>query len=113
MIEICQTKKEDCQLAVPTWFEGYLTGFNALYADTYDILPWQPAALIADYRYVGIAPLVLTAGQTYRVAALMRCDDFTPQFQTPTGFSIEQESHGSVQSVKPVVKIYLGVWVGV
>ena len=49
VIELCKTKKEDCQLAVPTWFEGYLTGFNALYTDTYDILPWQPAALIADF----------------------------------------------------------------
>lgn len=47
------------------------------------------ATLIADYRYVGIAPLVLSAGQTYRVGAVMRCDDFTPQFQNPTGFSID------------------------
>ena len=49
VIDACNSKKEDCQLVVPTWFEGYLTGFNALYADTYDILPWQPAGLIADF----------------------------------------------------------------
>jgi cysteine-rich repeat protein len=47
------------------------------------------ATLIADYRYVGITPLVLSAGQTYRVAAVMHCNDFTPQFQTPTGFFID------------------------
>ena len=34
-----------------TWFEGYLTGFNALYADTYDVLPWQPPALLADFTF--------------------------------------------------------------
>ncbi|MGD9508732.1 MAG: peptidoglycan-binding protein [Geminicoccaceae bacterium] len=49
VIELCETKKDDCQLVVPTWFEGYLTGFNALYTDTYDILPWQPAGLVADF----------------------------------------------------------------
>ncbi len=47
------------------------------------------AALINGYRYVGIAPLVLSADQTFRVAAVMRCDDFTPQFQSPTGFVID------------------------
>lgn len=49
VIEICESKKDECQLVVPTWFEGYLTGFNALYADTYDVLPWQPPGLIADF----------------------------------------------------------------
>jgi hypothetical protein len=49
VIEVCDAKKDECQLVVPAWFEGYLTGFNALYTDTYDILPWQPAALIADF----------------------------------------------------------------
>lgn len=49
VIDVCEAKKEECQLVVPTWFEGYLTGFNALYSDTYDILPWQPAGLIADF----------------------------------------------------------------
>jgi cysteine-rich repeat protein len=47
------------------------------------------ATLINDYRYVGIAPIVLAAGQTYRVGAVMRCNDFTPQFQTPTGFALD------------------------
>jgi cysteine-rich repeat protein len=46
------------------------------------------ATLISDYRYVGIAPLVLAAGQTYRVAAVMHCDDFTASFQSATGFSL-------------------------
>src|SRR5262245_20659995 len=48
-IEVCDAKKEECQLVVPTWFEGYLTGFNALYQDTYDILSWQPAGPLADF----------------------------------------------------------------
>jgi hypothetical protein len=48
-LEACDAKKEDCQLVVPTWFEGYLTGFNALYQDTYDILSWQPPGLLADF----------------------------------------------------------------
>ncbi|MGH7290888.1 MAG: hypothetical protein ACREJT_06735, partial [Myxococcota bacterium] len=52
------------------------------------------ATLIADYRYVGIAPLLLSAGQTYRVAAVMRCDDFTPQFQSPTGFALDPSVTG-------------------
>ena len=41
------------------------------------------ATLIADYRYVGIAPLMLSAGQTYRVGAVM-LRDFTPQFPDTT-----------------------------
>jgi cysteine-rich repeat protein len=36
------------------------------------------AALLNGYRYVGIPPLALSSGQTFRVAAVMRCDDFTP-----------------------------------
>ena len=47
-VEVCDTKKEDCQVVAPTWFEGYLTGFNALFDDTYDILPWQPPGILAD-----------------------------------------------------------------
>ena len=36
------------------------------------------AALIDGFRYVGIAPVTLTAGATYRIAAVMHCDDDTP-----------------------------------
>lgn len=42
----------------------------------------QAAPLQAQYRYVAIAPVVLAAGQTYRIAALVGCDDFSPAFQT-------------------------------
>ncbi len=48
-VEACTTKKDDCQVVAPTWFEGYLTGFNALFADTYDILPWQPPGILAEF----------------------------------------------------------------
>ena len=48
-IEACDAKKDECQVVAPTWFEGYLTGFNALYPDTYDILPWQPPGLLAEF----------------------------------------------------------------
>ena len=48
-VEACEAKKDDCQVVAPTWFEGYLTGFNALYPDTYDILPWQPPGLLAEF----------------------------------------------------------------
>jgi hypothetical protein len=48
-VEACDTKKEDCQVVAPTWFEGYLTGFNALFDDTYDILPWQPPGILAEF----------------------------------------------------------------
>lgn len=38
------------------------------------------APLVNGYRYVTIQPVVLAAGLTYRAAAVMRCDDFTPHF---------------------------------
>jgi len=47
------------------------------------------ATLIADYRYVGIAPLVLDAGKTFRIAAVMQCDDFTPQVNSLAQVSID------------------------
>jgi Putative peptidoglycan binding domain len=48
-VEACDAKKDDCQVVAPTWFEGYLTGFNALFDDTYDILPWQPPGILAEF----------------------------------------------------------------
>jgi hypothetical protein len=48
-VDACDAKKEDCQVVAPTWFEGYLTGFNALYPDNYDILPWQPPGMLAEF----------------------------------------------------------------
>lgn len=36
------------------------------------------AVLIDGHRYVGIAPIILPAGQTFRLAALLSCDDFSP-----------------------------------
>jgi cysteine-rich repeat protein len=47
------------------------------------------ATLIETYRYVGITPRVLPAGQTFRVAAVMHCNDSTPQFNSLTGVSID------------------------
>ncbi len=44
------------------------------------------APLIDQYRYVAIPPLVLAANKTYRAAAIMSCDDFTPDTATLDGF---------------------------
>ena len=49
-VEICEAKKEECKLT-GTWMEGYLSGFNALNKDTFDILPWQPPELVAEFTY--------------------------------------------------------------
>lgn len=45
----------------------------------------QVAPLQAQFRYVPIAPLVLPAGQTFRIAAVVGCDDFSPDFPTLDG----------------------------
>ena len=34
-----------------TWLQGYLTGFNALNQDTFDLLPWQPSELVAEFPF--------------------------------------------------------------
>lgn len=44
--------------------------------------PGQAAPLQGQYRYVPISPVVLAAGQTFRIAALIGCDDFSPGFQS-------------------------------
>ena len=36
--------------ATGTWLQGYLTGFNALNQDTFDLLPWQPSELVAEFN---------------------------------------------------------------
>jgi cysteine-rich repeat protein len=47
------------------------------------------APLRNRYRYVGIPPLMLSAGQTYRIGAVMHCDDFTPEFNSLASVSID------------------------
>lgn len=49
-VELCEAKKDECKLT-STWLEGYVTGFNALNPDTFDLLPWQPATLLAEFTY--------------------------------------------------------------
>jgi hypothetical protein len=49
-VEICEGKKEECKLT-GTWLQGYLTGFNALNQDTFDLLPWQPPELLAEFAF--------------------------------------------------------------
>jgi cysteine-rich repeat protein len=46
------------------------------------------ATLIDTYRYVGITPVVLPTGQTFRVAAVIRCDDSDPEFNSLTTVTI-------------------------
>ena len=45
--DLCEAKKEECKLT-GTWLEGYLSGYNALSKDTFDILPWQPPEALAS-----------------------------------------------------------------
>jgi cysteine-rich repeat protein len=52
------------------------------------------AALRNGYRYVGITPVVLAAGQTFRVAAVMHCDDFTPEFNSLANVSLDPSLTG-------------------
>src|SRR6476646_8231131 len=47
------------------------------------------APLRDGYRYVGISPVVLGSGQTFRVAAVMHCDDDTPGFNSLTNVSLD------------------------
>ncbi|MFL5333022.1 MAG: peptidoglycan-binding protein [Geminicoccaceae bacterium] len=49
-VEICESKKEACKLT-GTWMEGYFSAFNALSRDTFDILPWQPPELMAQFTF--------------------------------------------------------------
>ena len=49
-VEICETKKEDCK-QTGTWLDGYFSGFNALNPDTFDLLPWQPTTLLAEFAF--------------------------------------------------------------
>ena len=49
-VEVCESKKEECKLT-GTWMEGYFSAFNALNRDTFDILPWQPPELIAQFTF--------------------------------------------------------------
>ena len=48
--DLCEAKKEECKLT-GTWLEGYLSGFNALSEDTFDILPWQPPEALAEFTF--------------------------------------------------------------
>ena len=48
--DLCEAKKEECKLT-GTWLEGYLSGFNALSKDTFDILPWQPPEALAEFTF--------------------------------------------------------------
>ena len=47
------------------------------------------APLLGNYRYVGITPVVLPSDQTFRIAAVMHCNDFSPQFNTLTNVAID------------------------
>jgi hypothetical protein len=49
-VELCEAKKDECKLT-GTWLEGYLSGFNALNPDTFDVLPWQPPELVAEFSF--------------------------------------------------------------
>jgi hypothetical protein len=49
-VEICEGKREECKLT-GTWLQGYLTGFNALNEGTFDLLPWQPSELVAEFAF--------------------------------------------------------------
>jgi hypothetical protein len=40
------------------------------------------ATLLGQYRYASIPPVALSAGQSYRVAAVIQCDDFSPGFSS-------------------------------
>jgi hypothetical protein len=46
-VELCEKGADECKLT-GTWIGGYLTAFNALNKDTFDILPWQQPELVAE-----------------------------------------------------------------
>lgn len=49
-VEMCEKQAEECRLT-GTWITGYLTGFNALNDQTFDILPWQAPELVAELAF--------------------------------------------------------------
>ena len=54
------------------------------------MIPAGTGAVLRDgYRYVGITPLLLSSGQTFRVAAVMHCNDYTPDVSSLTDVSID------------------------
>ena len=48
-VELCRRSGE-CKLT-GTWVDGFLTAFNALNKDTFDILPWQPSEVVAEVAF--------------------------------------------------------------
>lgn len=46
-VEVCEKGSDECKLT-STWVAGYLTAFNALNKDTFDVLPWQPPEIVAE-----------------------------------------------------------------
>ena len=49
-VEICEGKQDECRLT-GTWLDGYLSAYNALSPETFDILPWQPPEILAEFTY--------------------------------------------------------------
>jgi hypothetical protein len=46
-VEMCEKGADECKLT-GTWVAGFLTAFNALNKDTFDILPWQQPEVVAE-----------------------------------------------------------------
>ena len=46
-VEVCEKGADECKLTA-TYVSGYVTAFNALNKDTFDILPWQRPELVAE-----------------------------------------------------------------
>ena len=46
-VEVCEKGAEECKVTA-TYVAGYVTAFNALNKDTFDILPWQRPELVAE-----------------------------------------------------------------
>jgi cysteine-rich repeat protein len=82
---VFDSNDDGLQFAVPV---GLYDASCALLASV--TVPAGSAATLHDhYRYAAIAPLNLPSGQTFRIAAVMHCDDYTAAVQNLDDVSLD------------------------
>jgi hypothetical protein len=88
-VEVCEKGADECKLT-STWIAGYLTAFNALNKDTFDVLPWQPPELVAEGAFNlckrnGDAALVEAVTEVVRVLYPQRIQGATERVKIGDG----------------------------
>jgi hypothetical protein len=88
-VEMCEKGADECKLT-GTWVAGYLSAFNALNKDTFDILPWQQPELVAEgafnlCRRNPDAALVQTVNEVVKILYPQRVAAATERVQIGEG----------------------------